>query len=58
MVRDLRQKDDRVPALEVRKDDLSSSPDSSSSSEFSGNDGSFLCLVHGTQKSHQSDSQL
>jgi hypothetical protein len=57
-VRDLRREDDRVPALEICERDSSSCPDSSSSSEFSGNDGSFLCLVHGTQKSHQSDTWL
>lgn len=57
MARDLRREDDRVPELEIREDDLSSSPDSSSS-EFSGNDGSFLCLMHSTQKSHQSYPRL
>jgi hypothetical protein len=53
-VRGLRRKDDPVPILEVS----SSSPDPSSLSEFSGNDGSFLYLEHGAQKSHQSDPQL
>jgi hypothetical protein len=43
-----------VPKLETCEDDLFSSSVSSSPSDVSGNDGSFLCLVYGTQKSHQS----
>lgn len=54
--RDLRREDDRVPVLEICEDP--SSPVSSSSSEVSGSDGSFLCLAHGSQKSNQSDTQL
>jgi len=53
-LRDLKREDNRVPTLEVCEGDLFSSPGSSSPSDVSGNDGSFLCLVNDIQKSHQS----
>jgi len=51
---DLKREDNRVPTLEACEGDLFSSPASSSPSDVSGKDGSFLCLVYGIQKSHQS----